>query len=270
MNARALRLALPALLLLAACGGSSNDGGGGTPEPVVPLLSGSGGGAVAWDTGGARDGGLLGGSFTFDAAGKMTAFQDGAGWGFSNGTTDDFSADGLVAWGRWTAGTSTHPSLGGTIRQLHYAVTTTPHNTPASVLATLKRSYTAARSTATTAADASGVTASAPDEVTGTLAVDYAANTATYDLTASVKGQTFRLQGTATFAKGSAGDARIIGPSNGTVTSAGGCTTACGGWLTYGKNVHGVIVGPAGERAVLGFTVTSPVAGNVAGLVVMR
>ncbi|MFT3914640.1 MAG: hypothetical protein QM704_11135 [Anaeromyxobacteraceae bacterium] len=269
MTARALRLALPALLL-AACGGSSGDGGGGHQDPVVPLLSGSGGGAIAWDADGARDGGLLGGAFTFDAAGKMTAFDDVSGWGFSNGASDDFSADGLVAWGRWSAGTSTHPTLGGAIRHLHYAVTTSTHTTPASVLATLKRSYAAARSTATTATQGTTVTAGAADAVTGTLAVDYAAGTAAYDLTTTVAGQTFRLQGTGTFAKGGDTDSRIIGPSDGTVTSAGGCPTACGGWLTYGKHVQGLVVGPAGERAVLGFTITSPVVGNVSGLVVMR
>jgi hypothetical protein len=256
------------LAVLAACGGGDGGGeGGGGGEPIVPLLSGSGGASFTWSNATTATGGLLGGAYTFDSSGRLTGFADGVGgWALTDGTVADFGADGIVAWGRWSAGTSTHPSVGGSVVLAHYAGSTTAHAIPAGALASLSRSYTAARSPSPAVVSGTSVQAGSPDTITGSLTLDHAANSFTYSLVVPLGSATHQLSGAGTWVNGSAADARFLG--GGTVTG-GGCSGACDGWIPYGPMVQGLVFGATGERAVLGFGFETA-AGKVSGVVVFR
>ncbi|MCE2950101.1 MAG: FecR domain-containing protein [bacterium] len=248
---------------------SAVQGGSPASAPVVPITSGSYAlSSYVQRSDGALSAGLLGGPIVFDAAGAMTSYTDCCGFAYTGGVVADFGADGVVAWGRWTGGTSTHPSTGGAIAIQHYV---TGLSTPASVLNTLSRAYVSFASTAPTALLNGVVTAGTPNSASGTLSLNFPAGTAAYSLTVPVAGFTFSLNGTGSFVNNAfnSGDRRFLG--GGTISSTGaGCTPSCTGTIPFGPNVMGLVFGANGERANLNYGFNSPAAGKVSGAVVFR
>lgn len=237
--------------------------------PIVPLTSGSYGlSSYISRADGAIAAGLLGGPIVFDTAGAMISYTDCCGFSYTGGIAADFGADGILAWGRWTGGNSTHPSVSGAIAIHHYV---TGLNTPPSVLNTLVRTYASFASTAPTALSGGVITAGTANSATGTLNINFPAGTAGYTLSVPVAGFTFSLNGTATFVNNSvnSGDRRFLG--GGTITSTGsGCTPSCTGQIPFGPNVMGLVFGASGERANLNYGFSSPAAGQVSGAVMFK
>jgi hypothetical protein len=252
-----------AFLTLAACVPEVPVGG------TVALASGGGGGPFVISNGSSTAGGLWGGTLTFDAAGRLTDYLDSAGWALNGGTVSEFDADGIVAWGRWTAGSGSGfgaPFGGGSVTVLQYAVSETgPDSTTLSALA---RSYTSFASTRPTIENGAVITTGAVDGVTGTLTLDNEANTVSYALTVVVGLHVFSVTGTATFVSPGTADSRILG--DGTVTSSTGDVD--GGWtglIPYGPLFQAAVYGSDGERVVGSFAFTSDI-GTVSGTVVFK
>jgi hypothetical protein len=252
-----------AFFALAACVPEVPVGG------TVPLPSGTGGGSFVISNGSTTGGGLWGGTLTFDAEGRLTDYLDSAGWSLTGGTVSEFDADGIVAWGRWTSGTgsgSGAPFGGGSVTVLQYAVAEVTPDLP--TISTLARSYTSFDSTRPTVENGGVITTGTVDGVTGTLALDNAANTVSYALTIVVGLHTFSLSGTGTFVSPGTTDVRILG--GGTVTSSSGDVS--GGWtglIPYGPLFQAVVYGADGGRVVGNFAFTSDI-GTVSGTVVFK
>ena len=197
-------------------------------------------------------------SMTYDTNGAMTAVS---GW-VANGTVPDFGADGIVAWGRWTAG-SLIAAPGGNVAVMHYAVSgiaSTPN------IVGLVKTYSAYRSTPPTIESGGVVTQmGAADSVTGSISVNYGGgNAGTCNLSIvigshrfSVSTGAFALTPSPNFASG------------GTVTSSTDPITAPTGLVDAGMMIQGIVVGTSAERIVLNFGF-NPGVGNITGAVVFR
>jgi hypothetical protein len=230
--------------------------------PVTPLVTGTYSAGAAWGptaAGGPPNyqGGIWGGqTVTFNAAGEMLQISN-ATWMLSTSSPlPEFRADGIVAWGRWSSGTST---AGGpsTIAAFSYIIGT---QTPSA--SNIQATYTAFASTAPTAWSASA-TVGTSDQVTGT--VTYSSGTVSYSLSnISVGGQTFSITG-------SSGLYATTGfLADGAVTSgAGACDAGCGGNITNAPMVQGWFYGANGERVALNYGFTTSI-GTVSGAVVLK
>jgi hypothetical protein len=252
-----------AFLALAACVPELPIGG------TVALPSGAGGGSFVISNGTTTGGGLWGGTLTFDAEGRLTDYLDSAGWTLTGGTVSEFDADGVVAWGRWTAGAGTGIDTifgSGSLSVLAYGASETAPDV--TTLSTLARGYTSFGSTRPTIENGGVITVGAVDGVTGALTLDNEANSVSYALSVVVGLHVFSLTGTATFVSPGTADSRILG--GGTVTSSSGDVSGgSSGLIPYGPFFQGVVYGADGERVVGSFAFTSDI-GNVSGTVVFK
>lgn len=244
-------------------------------DPVVPLLSGSGPAAVtAIGDNGSFLGGLLGGALTFDGAGALTAYQDGVlpANTFSAPTVHHFDADGLIAWGLWTAGTAGGGYASGlgtsAMDALSYAASLSATATSSGTLANLNGTYEVYGSTPPIALSGGVATLGSADSVSGSFNVDFSGNSVGYSLAVPLAGQTFTLAGTATFVNGGPGDTRFLG--GGSITSNGsGCNGGCSGVVPFGPDLQGFVTGLSGERIGANYGFTSDI-GKVTGAVVAK
>lgn len=235
---------------------------------VIPLANGAGQFPIIVHTnGGGFAAGVIGGTQTFNAAGALTTYTDCCGpQGLSGGVSTDFGADGIIAWGRWSAGNSTFSGAVGAVTSALY-IGSLSANAPAMPVV---RAYAAFASTAPTIVNAAGtvVAVGASNTVTGSLSVNFpsvASGTVSYNLSIPVANQTFTVNGSAVQFSTTA----FLGSSS-TITSSGGlCGGGCVGTIPFGDAFSGVITGSGGSRAggVYGFTSS---AGKVSGAVVFR
>ncbi len=193
----------------------------------MPLPPGPGGLAPVFNSayGGAIQGGLLGGSSTFNATGGLIEFVDsGGGPHFHTGTLADNGSDGIIAWGRWTAGEVSNSP----ISSMHYIATanTYPVQTP------IVQAFASFASTAPTMVNNSTgavVQTGLANSVTGTLNVNFfstSGGSLSYALNVPIGGETYTMTGTAhQFFTTS-----FLGNADTNVTSTGpGCAFGCTG-----------------------------------------
>lgn len=238
----------------------------GGSAAVVPIGVGVtvGGLGVAFANMGAFTAGLVGNQSTFDAAGALTDYVDCCGWGLSGGTTADFGADGIIAWGRWTSGNSTNPSVSGSLITLNYYATLNAPTVP-----NLVRAYASFASTAPVAIF-SGVVAhvGTANSVTGSLNVNFSGpstGSLTYTLNVPIASQTFTINGSAN-AYATYG---FLGTAS-TITSSGaGCGGGCTGVIPFGNAIQGSFTGTNAERAGANYGFSSDI-GTVTGAVVFN
>ena len=243
----------------------------------TPLASGGGGGAFE-ETNGVVPvtyyADLWGGSSfsTFDAGGALTGVDSGF-WTISNGVAKDFGADGVVAWGWWSAGSPSASFPQGTspVKLMQYGVS---RDFPLGATANaLVRSYSAYRSSPPTIENAGVITTvGSPDSVTGSFSINYPGNTLDYSLSISVGSHSFSLSragGPFNFQNPyPAGNAAFY--SKGKLTSSSDDVTINTGIIVAGNNVQGMPAGLSGERLILGFGFNVPSLGNVTGTVILK
>lgn len=241
---------------------------GSAAPAVIPLPTGAGQFPIIVHTnGGGFAAGVIGGTQTFNAAGTLTTYTDCcSGQGLSGGVSTDFGADGVIAWGRWSAGNSTFSGATGTVTAAQY-IGSLSVNAPAMPVV---RAYASFASTAPTIVNAAGalVAVGNSNTVTGNLNVNFtggSGGTVTYNLAIPVAGQSFNVSGSGAQFSTTA----FLGSSS-TITSTGGlCSGGCVGTIPFGDAFSGVITGSGGSRAggVYGFTSSL---GKVSGAVVFQ
>ncbi len=247
--------------------GSPAGAGGAGAIPVIPLASGPGPfPLVLHNTGGIQTSGVIGGTFTFNAQGAMTQYDDCCqAIGVSGGVVPDFGADGIIAWGRWTGGNSTFPSSAGAVANLQYIAALNANVASIPIV----RGFTSFASTAPTAVSGGVVVqVGTPNSVTGNMNVNFtggAGGTVTYLLNVPLAGQTFTINGSA----GQFSTTAFLGTSSTITSTGGGCLPACVGNIPFSNAFGGVITGVGATRAggVYGF---DSGLGKVSGAVVFR
>ena len=213
--------------------------------------------------------GLTAGTRSFDEDGGLEKL-DALGKGkklFDKGVTVDPSADGIVAWGRWTDGESKVKDAAGagsgkTVTLHYFAFAAQP------LLSSVTGTFASFASTAPTVASGGKMVAAGElNSARGTVSFAFltaSGGSAMYSLVVPAAGQTFSLTGTAaqvsTF--GFSG-VSLIG-STGT-----GCDGGCNGTLGNNVSVIGLVGGAAGNRAGLAYGFDSRI-GNVSGVIVFK
>lgn len=212
----------------------------------TPLPPGPGGlvGVYHSAYGGAVQGGLLGGTASFNATGGLTEFVDtNTTPHFHSATLAEYGSDGVIAWGRWSSGSVDNGST-TPLSALHYVATsaTYPVATP------IVQAFASFASTAPTMVNNSTgalVQTGTPNSVTGTLNVNFFSTTGgslSYALNVPIGGETYTMTGTANqFSVTS-----FLGNPDTSVTSSGsGCALGCSGnnVIPYANGFQGTFTG---------------------------
>jgi hypothetical protein len=228
--------------------------------PVVPLVTGTYAAGAAWGpSAGGYPGGIWGGqTLTFDPSGGLLGIAN-ASWSLSTTVPlAEYGADGLVAWGRWAAGTTNISGSPAPTSALNYIA-----GIQAPSVGVLHATYAVFASTAPTALSGGNTLVGTTNMVTGSVSVSSGMVMVALDHI-TVGGHTFAIAGSAGFY---ATTGMLVA---GTVTSGdGGCATACAGDITSAGAVQGWFLGASGERAAINFGFSSSV-GDVSGAVVLR
>jgi hypothetical protein len=242
----------------------ASTGSGPVVIPTVPIPSGSGTlGAVNAGPALGFQGGLLGGTLTFDGAGALTGFTDCcSGPNFASPTVAEFNADGVIAWGRWSAGTRSGSPL---VLLTYYAFRST---NPATIPIT--GTYNVFASTAPVKLTPSGAAVLAvgtANSVTGSLTANFpgsAGGTLTYNLTIPLGGETYSISGSAS----QFSTLGFLGTSSSITSTAGDCTP-CTGNIPFGNAIQGGFTGTGNTRAgaTYGFDATNS---KITGTVVLK
>jgi hypothetical protein len=226
------------------------------PTPPAPdqgprnldIPSGSGAISVAsLTTSGGRNAGIVGGSLTFAAGGALTTYVDCCGSiNYRNGVVADHGSDGIVAWGRWTGGTVDTGGPPLPLQSVHYAGS--PFSPTAGALASLSGTMSVIGSSApTVTSGATVLNVGTPNAVTGTLTLNFSANTVALSLNIPVLATSFDMTGTGVFEKSSPTDARFF-VRTGAVTGAT-CGSACIPDVPFAPFLAGHIHGTDASRA---------------------
>jgi hypothetical protein len=226
--------------------------GSGTLVPVYAYSSGSTGG------------GVVGGSVSYGSVGELRSYTDCcSGPSFSSGTVAESGADGVIAWGRWSAGL-----YGGSpLTAMHYIA----GSASAAATVPIVRAYSSFASTAPTLVSTSGVVLATgtTNSVTGSLNVNFTGSTGgtlTYSLSVPIAGQTFSVNGSASQYSTTA----FLGASS-TITSTGsGCSSTCSGIVPYADAFQGIFTGSGGSRAGGTYAFSTSLGGNVSGAIVFK
>jgi hypothetical protein len=238
----------------------------------TPLESGVGGGAFFGSNGiAAYTGGIWGGTVTFDGDGALTDYTDGAGWSLTGATVSSFGADGIVAWGLWTGGSSSpvSPLSGSPVKVLHYAVSRSNTSTP--VILNLVKSYSSSRSSAPTMDNGGAVVTGSADGASGTISINYPANKIDFNISITIGSHSFTISNSgigSTFLNPGTGNGSFF--SDGSVTSSTDSVAGLVKTVPYAPLVDGAVFGSSGERAVLNYGFYAPSVGNVSGAVVFK
>ncbi|NJS37631.1 MAG: FecR domain-containing protein, partial [Brachymonas sp.] len=213
--------------------------------------------------------GLLGGTLTFDAEGRLLEFVDGTGYyGYRTtaATISDFGSDGIIAWGRWNGGTKTD-GINPTTGLSHFNYVTGNSGAAVPIVGT----YTVFGSTAPVAINSStgGVSiVGASNSVTGSMSINFpgtSGGSVSYNLAIPLGGQTFNLTGSAA----QYANTNFLGTSS-TITSTGGaCANACSGTIPYGDAIQGAVFGSGNTRVGAQYGFSSGI-GVVTGAVVLK
>lgn len=213
--------------------------------PTVPIPSGSGGlGAVNAGPIVGFQGGLLGGTLTFDGAGALTGFTDCcSGPNYGSATVAEFNADGVIAWGRWSGGTRS----GSPLVHLNYYgfLSSNPATIP------ISGTYNVFASTAPVQLSASGgsvLAVGTSNSVTGSLTANFpgsAGGTLTYNLSIPLGGETYSISGSAA----QFSTVSFLGSSSTITSTGGGCTPSCSGTIPFGDAIQGSFAGAGNSRA---------------------
>jgi hypothetical protein len=193
-------------------------------------------------------------SAVFDSSGALTSFTTGATTYSLAGTQADFgTADGVIAWGRWTGlvnvttGTVTTPVTIASNDGLHYVIGLPTTSRPTMGTFTYNMIGGSNPTFSNTAAGAGpGVLNSA------TLVGDFMANTVNINLSATAGGTTYTGA-----AAGTMGPATFI--ATGSATAAGGsfgCSGSCG------MNVNGFFTGAGATHAGMVYQISNIMAGG--------
>lgn len=201
----------------------------------------------------------VGGSATFDAAGRMTNIADEIGQKFSADPDVtkivDYGNDGIIAWGRWTGNVTGLADIDGLLtvdetysasQGLHYVVGAPTASMPQIGAAT----YALIGATRPTYVDGIGT----PGTLTGSLTVDFGQLTVGTNLNVSMAGAGYSISGTSQIA-----GPYFIGYTGGglAVTGSGSaCLSSCSAY------VQGFFAGTTAERAGLGYQVNDFQAGK--------
>jgi hypothetical protein len=242
------------------------------PQTPIPLPPGATSPGMAWvdpaNYTAAFTSGLLGGSTSFDAQGRLLSFVDGSqALSFSTTAANvaEFGADGIIAWGRWSSGVKTYYSSNYNLTHLNYVVGLPGAAVP------IVGTYNVFASTAPVAVDYSTgavLALGSSNSVTGSMTINFpgAANgNLTYNLNVPLSGQTFNLTGTAT----QYSTTSFLGTSS-TITSTGGaCSGVCTGTIPYGYAIQGSVFGSGNTRVGAQYGFNSGL-GTVTGAVVLR
>ncbi len=246
---------------------------GANPAPaqvpgVIPIAGGSGSVSLTWNV--ASSSGFWGATFgvgnlTFNTAGAMTGF--GTGPDMIAGTIAESNADGIIAWGRWTSGTS-NLSPSGAITSLQYIAFNSTQTPSVPVVHT----YAAFASTApvlTSSANGAVLATGLSNSVTGTVAVNFtggSGGTVAYNLQVPIAGQTFTLNGLA----GQFSGTGFLGTSS-TITSTGsGCSSTCTGSVPFADAFQGSLAGTGNTRVGGTYGFNTSLGGVVSGAVVFK
>jgi hypothetical protein len=217
---------------------------------------------------GAANAGLLGGTVNFGSSGELVSFTDCClpANSLTSGALAESGSDGIIAWGRWTAGT-----LGGSLPliTMNYVANVSANNVTAT---SIVRGYASFASTAPVVVNAGGtvVETGTPNSVTGTLNVNFTSmsggGSLSYVLNIPLPSQTFTINGSANQFLGSA----FLGSSS-TITSTGaGCSPSCTGSVPWGNVIQGFFTGSAAERAGANYMFQAGTLGTVSGAVVFK
>lgn len=235
----------------------------------MPLPNGAGNVALVWMTDKGEPGsGLTSGERMFAPNSGLTDLDESSKGKkiLDKGVPVDPSADGTVAWGRWTGGESKVKDANGNgqgkVATLHYVAFVGQPSLPAI------GSFSAFAATAPTVTSdgklvATGVINTAGGRVNLAL-TRLLGGTATYLLSVPVAGQTFSLSGEAT----QVGSFGFAGAS--LITSTGnGCNGGCTGTLGNGISVRGLLGGTGNNRLGVTYGFDSRL-GNVTGVIVFK
>jgi FecR protein len=237
------------------------------PQAVIPLASNSGGLLVAFSTGNGFNAGLPSGTLAFDAAGRLLSYTDccgSSGYNTTAANVAEFNADGIIAWGRWSAGNQTlYNNI--PLNQLTYVAGAPGAAVP------ISGSFTVFGSTAPTAINANTgavVATGASNSVTGNMSINFPGATGgslTYNLAVPISGQTFNINGTA----GQFSTTGFLGTGSSISSTGGGCANTCAGAIPYGDAIQGAVFGSGNTRIGAQYGFTSGI-GTVSGAVVLR
>jgi FecR protein len=242
------------------------------PRVTIPLSSGTGGlGAAYVEPSGYPtpfSSGLLGGSLTYDAQGRLLSFSDGSqplSYSTTAANVAEFDADGIIAWGRWSSGTKSYYSNNTSLTHFNYIAGVSGAAVP------IVGTYTVFASTAPVAVDygtGAVLAVGASNTVTGSMNINFPGATGgslTYNLNVPLSGQTFNLTGTANQYSGT----NFLGATS-TITSTGGaCSGVCTGAVPYGNAIQGAVYGTGNTRVGAQYGFNSGL-GTVTGAVVLR
>lgn len=238
--------------------------------PRIPLSNPSAGLIVVFsNSSNPLTGGVIGGTLTYDAEGRMLTFVDGTyptGYATTAAAISDFGSDGIVAWGRWNGGNTTY-SGNPTASLSHLTYVT--GNTGAAV--PIVGTYTAFGSTSPLVINSSNggvLQVGTSNAVTGSMNVNFtgpSGGSLSYNLNIPVGGQTFNMVGTANQYAGT----NFLGNTSNISSSGSGCSATCTGLIPYGDAIQGAFFGAGNSRAGAQYGFSSGV-GNISGAVVFR
>ena len=244
--------------------------------PIVPLGNGPGSFSAASvstlvSTLGSFTAGLLSGTLTSAPSGLITQSIDccTVSNNYTAGTSGDFGADGIIAWGRWSTGVH---GVGTPLLTMNYVASLTANAVDSTATPNIVRGYATFASTAPIVTLAGTVVATGVvNSVTGSLNVNFpnwasGGGTLTYALNVPVAGQTFSISGHAVQLGSGAG---FLGSSS-TITSNGaGCAFQCSGNIPSGDAIQGIFAGHTANRAGANYGFNSSI-GQVGGAVVFK
>jgi hypothetical protein len=194
--------------------------------------------------GGAVQGGLLGGTSTYNATGGLTEFVDtNTTPHFHSATLADYGSDGIIAWGRWSGGWVNNGS-NTPLSAMHYVATANTYP----VASPIVQAFASFASTAPTMVDNTTgalLQTGVANSVTGTLNVNFASTTGgslSYALNVPIGGETYTMSGTAN----QFNVVSFLGNADTNVTSSGsGCSLGCTGnnVIPYANGFQGTFTG---------------------------
>jgi hypothetical protein len=215
------------------------------PATIIPLPSGPGGMLVAYSTN-SFNAGVIGGTLGFDSAGRLLTYTDCCGpTGYNTVAANvaEFNADGIVAWGRWTAGNYSIYSNNVPLNHFNYVAGISGAAVP------ISGTYSVFGSTAPVAIDGA----------TGVVSAVGASNSVTGNMTINFPGATASQYATTNF----------LGTSSTIGSTGGACANVCAGVVPYGYAIQGSVFGSGNTRVGAQYGFTSGI-GTVTGAVVLR
>jgi len=197
------------------------------------------------------------GSYTFNAAGEMTAFQSGAQTKALTGSTVDFGTDSVVTWGRWVGGATIDGVAWSGFQTLPYVVGLP---TPIADVTTSLATYTYTLMGATVPTDGTSVGTLTSATLTGNFGP---APTVDITMNVSMSGNTFSVgTGTAPIPVQAGGP---YAPFAGTTTMQTGSGCVSGGcYAQIDGHFMGAGATHAGFAYILNNDVTTPIVGAAA------